>query len=36
MTKPANGTIRIRINHAMADEGLRLLGSTPIARNLMT
>jgi hypothetical protein len=25
----------IRISHAMADDGLRLLGSTPIARNLM-
>ena len=30
------GMIRIRISHAIAEDGLRLLGSTPRARNLMT
>ena len=34
--KPASGTIRMRISHAMADEGFLLLGSTPRARNLIT
>ena len=36
MMNPANGMIRIRISHAIAEDGFLLLGSTPIARNLMT
>ena len=34
--KPANGITRIRISQAIADEGFRLPGSTPSARNLIT
>ena len=32
---PANGMIRIRISQAIAEDGFRLLGSTPMASTLM-